>query len=315
MNGYTLLESLQYVDDALLAEAEAPVSRPVPWRRWGAIAACAALLVCGGLLLRGALEGRTAPAAGATAGPAHFVFLPEPTGYVSLPQYTEGAQAGAKPVNTPRPEPQEATPGDLTPPPERGKPEVFSYDVEHPAYFSRLDPGEGLVIYGAGPILVSRDLTAEEFAACAPERLPAWAEVQCAYAMYALADGSGGLQLVGLQLRDKTSDYSGTMCTIQLRELTEELRESFGPEESLPSIGGQAYRATREYEERPLYPEQRFVTIEVSFIKGDVLYILLVNEPGELEQTAAMALYDLFLAYLDTRTTPDLGSFVYENEG
>ena len=310
MNGLVLLESLQYVDDRLLEEGSVPAKGGSPWLRWGAVAACAALLVCGGLLLRGALEGRAAPGA-VTAGPGGLVFLPEPSGYITLPQFTEGdpasPQAGTQPVNTPRPEPDEATPGDLTPPPERGEPEVFSYDVGSLIF--------GRAVYGGEPILVSRDLTAEEFAACAPETLPAWAEVQCAYAMYALADGSGGLKLVGLQLRDKTSEYSGTMCTIQLRELTEELRESLGPEEDLPSIGGQAYRATREYEERPLYPDQRFVTIQVSFIKGNVLYTLLASEPGELEQTAAMDLYDVFLAYLDTRTTPDLGSFVYQEEG
>ena len=46
MNGKELLEAMSFIDEELLAEAEAPV-RKSGWTRWGALAACLCILLLG----------------------------------------------------------------------------------------------------------------------------------------------------------------------------------------------------------------------------------------------------------------------------
>jgi len=45
MNGRELLEAMSFIDDALLQQAREPSRRRIPWGRWGAVAACACLVL------------------------------------------------------------------------------------------------------------------------------------------------------------------------------------------------------------------------------------------------------------------------------
>lgn len=74
MNGKELLEAMSFIDEELLAEAEAPVRRKGR-NRWGALAACLSIIVLGTLsfrLLSGSptegLADQTAPEAALAAG-------------------------------------------------------------------------------------------------------------------------------------------------------------------------------------------------------------------------------------------------------
>ena len=300
MNGLVLLESLQYVEDGLLEEAEAPARKGSPRLRRGAVAACVAALACGGLLLRGALESRAEPGVFVTAGPAGSVFLPEPTGYIPLPQYTGEdpghAQSGIRPMNTPRPGTPVGTPGDLTPPPERGEPEVFAYSyfVDKP----------GLAEDADGIILVGQELTEAQLTACTPGERLTWMEGFTGSAVYRLADGSGGLNGVELSVAREGRTYRVT-----LREATAERLAAFGLDgETLPMMDGQGYAAFRDAYVRE---DGERVSILAAFEKAGVLYTLAADVPGEEEKAAAIDLRDLFLAYERMETAPDLGSFAY----
>ncbi len=46
MNGRELLEAMSFIDEDLIAASEAP-PKIIPWKRWGALAACLAVLVMG----------------------------------------------------------------------------------------------------------------------------------------------------------------------------------------------------------------------------------------------------------------------------
>lgn len=63
MNGRELLEALSYIDEELLAAAEAPVKK-THWRRWTTLAACLCILVIGAFSFRQAEK--SADTAGAT---------------------------------------------------------------------------------------------------------------------------------------------------------------------------------------------------------------------------------------------------------
>ena len=74
MNGKELLEAMSFIDEELLAEAEAPVRRKGR-NRWGALAACLSIIILGTISFRllsgGPTEGlsdQTAPEAALAAG-------------------------------------------------------------------------------------------------------------------------------------------------------------------------------------------------------------------------------------------------------
>ena len=298
MNGETLLESLQDVEDVLLEEAEAPVSGSGRRRRWGALAACAAVLVCGGLLLRGTLGQGTLPPSGVTALPVSLS-IPEPTGYVNLPNVQITASPGAaRPgttVVTPTPGGREATPGDMEP----AEPEVFCWVENVPMPYPGADDAGGV-------ILVGRELTEEEYATCAPAQREEWMENFTGSAIYRLADGSGGLN--GVELSVTHADL-GTTCHITLRKATPERLAAFGLDrDNLPLIDGECYAACREYYDRG---DGERVSILVAFVREDVLYTLYTDVPAEEKNAAAMDLYRLFLGYVNAPIAPDLDSFVY----
>lgn len=53
MNGTLLYQAIGYIDDQFLEECEAHKATPLPWRRWGALAACFAFAAGAVLLLHG----------------------------------------------------------------------------------------------------------------------------------------------------------------------------------------------------------------------------------------------------------------------
>ena len=74
MNGKELLEAMSFIDEELLAEAEAP-RRRIAWRSWGTLAACLSIIVLGTISFRllsgGPTEGladQAAPEAALAAG-------------------------------------------------------------------------------------------------------------------------------------------------------------------------------------------------------------------------------------------------------
>ena len=74
MNGKELLEAMSFIDEELLAEAEAP-RRRIAWRSWGTLAACLCIIVLGTISFRllsgGPTEGladQAAPEAALAAG-------------------------------------------------------------------------------------------------------------------------------------------------------------------------------------------------------------------------------------------------------
>ena len=62
MNGKELLEAMSFIDEELLAEAEAP-ARGSGWKRWSALAACVCILSLSGFYLRWQHGGITADTA------------------------------------------------------------------------------------------------------------------------------------------------------------------------------------------------------------------------------------------------------------
>ena len=225
MNGMTVFASLQYVDDALLEEAEVPVRRGSPWLRWGAIAACLALLAGAGLVWPMPQMIRTYLSQPINHGPAVYL-SPQPSGYVNLPavqttvQPAPGAaQGGIRPdpkeTHAPVPGGVPGTPGDLGPYMEQpAEPEVFAWVEQLPMPYTGPDDN----VHGE-VILVGQELAPEQAAACTPEVRLEWMEDFSGSATYKLADGSGGLSCVELWV---THEDLGNTCRVTLREATPE---------------------------------------------------------------------------------------------
>ncbi len=339
MTGMTVFQSLQYVEDKLLEEAEEkqdrgqgqgtvlclakkeertgktesrPLSSLPRWVRWGGIAACLVLLIGAALVWPVPQLTRTYLSQPLTHGPEVY-FSPQPSGYVNLPavqttvQPAGSAQGGIWPdpdYTAPPPGTEVGTPGDLGPYMEQpAEPEVFLWTEQLPASKTG-DSVTGEVI------LVGQGLTQEQVAACAPENRLGWMEDFSGSATYKLADGSGGLLCVDLYV---THEELGSTCRITLLEATPSRLEAFGLDgERLPSWDGQGYSAFREYYDRG---DGERVSILVAFEKEGVLYTLKTDAPAELEKYAAIDLRDLLLGYVGTHYAPDLGSFVYAPEG
>lgn len=279
-----ILESLQYVEDELVEEAEEyrPAHRK-PLRTWGGLAACLVLLLGAGLLARSAFASRSQPAApgGPGAGPASAV--------TERPADIPGQNA-PMPGGVPGPSANQG----LDP-----APAVFAWTSDP----SVSPPGEDAA--QAYVVLVGRELTAEEVKACAPGIRLEWMEDFSGSAAYRLADGSGGLAFAQLEV---SHAERGNRYRISLREATEQNMAASGLTGTLPSMDGQGYRARREYYAGA---DGERVMILVSFVREGILYTLDADVPEAEETPAALDLRDLLLAYAGTHSAPDLGSFRY----
>lgn len=284
MTEMKILESLQYVEDELVEEAEEyrPAHRK-PLRTWGGLAACLVLLLGAGLLARSAFASRSQPAApgGPGAGPASAV-TERP---VDIP-----GQDAPVPGGVPGPSANQG----LDP-----APGVFAWTSDP----SVSPPGEDAA--QAYVVLVGRELTAEEVKACAPGIRLEWMEDFSGSAAYRLADGSGGLAFAQLEV---SHAELGNRYRISLREATEQNMAASGLTGTLPSMDGQGYRAQREYYAGA---DGERVMILVSFVREGILYTLDADVPEAEETPAALDLRDLLLAYAGTHSAPDLGSFRY----
>lgn len=284
MTEMKILESLQYVEDELVEDAEEyrPAHRK-PLRTWGGLAACLVLLLGAGLLARSAFAFRSQPAApgGPGTGPASAV--------TERPADIPGQDAPV-PGGVPGPSANQG----LDP-----APGVFAWTSDP----SVSPPGEDAA--QAYVVLVGRELTAEEVKACAPGIRLEWMEDFSGSAAYRLADGSGGLAFAQLEV---SHAELGNRYRISLREATEQNMAASGLTGTLPSMDGQGYRAQREYYAGA---DGERVMILVSFVREGILYTLDADVPEAEETPAALDLRDLLLAYAGTHSAPDLGSFRY----
>ena len=284
MTEMKILESLQYVEDELVEDAEEyrPAHRK-PLRTWGGLAACLVLLLGAGLLARSAFASRSQPAApgGPGTGPASAV--------TERPADIPGQDAPV-PGGVPGPSANQG----LDP-----APGVFAWTSDP----SVSPPGEDAA--QAYVVLVGRELTAEEVKACAPGIRLEWMEDFSGSAAYRLADGSGGLAFAQLEV---SHAELGNRYRISLREATEQNMAASGLTGTLPSMDGQGYRAQREYYAGA---DGERVMILVSFVREGILYTLDADVPEAGEIPAALDLRDLLLAYAGTHSAPDLGSFRY----
>ncbi len=318
MTGKKILESLQYVEDELVEEAaEYRPPRRKSLRTWGGLAACLVLLLGAALLAGRALApGRCSLAAdpvGPGAGPASAVAerpidipggenAPVPGGVPADPGAPGAGPAAAvteRPIDIPGqyapvPGGVPGDPGDPAP-----APEIFAWSSDP----SLSPPGEAST--QAYVILVSQELTAEQVKACAPGIRLAWMADFSGYAAYRLADGSGGLDYIQM---DVAHEELGNRYRIFLQAATEENLATSGLTGSLPSMDGQGYRAQRE---SYAGADGERVMILVSFVREGILYTLNADVPKAEETPTAVDLRDLFLAYAGTHSAPDLSSFSY----
>lgn len=304
MTEKTLLDSLQYVEDALVEEAAEYRPRRRSFRKWAVPAACLALVLGAGLILRS-----VRPAAQGTDAPP--ILLPTHRSGAEPVLSENGGRITGSGLSVVWPGPGETAvspgglvvvPGDPAPqlePP--AEPTVFAWsDIVHPLYSEQ---------ERAEVILVGRPLTEEQVEACAPGLLPEWAEEVSGSGSYRLADGSGGLAYVQMSVgRGETEEP----CTVTLREAAENADVSRLTGEDLPTMNGQGYRAFREYFRTG---DGERVTITVAFLREKILYTLSANVPTEAEDSAARDLRDLLLAYTKTESVPDLESFAYSGGG
>ena len=286
MTAMQLLESMEFLDDALLEERETPAASPKRRLAW----IPAACLVIAVLAIALTAKPRT-PAADAPHLDA------PPPGKV---QSVGGETRPIQPVGVPGPAAQTASPA----------PAVLAWiDV---------DASAAQAVDWAlkqGVMMVGEKLTAAQCRECMPEILLEWMANAEGAATYLLHDGSGGL--VNVELRVTNPEWGGT-TTIRIRD-----KDAWqvpvcdvGLDEDAPAavLNGQEYRAYRyDYffgEGDPdETPPQPWVELTVQFEKEHLEYTMLSSVPASEEDAAAADLRDLLLAYAGTHTVPDLNSY------
>jgi hypothetical protein len=288
-----LFDSLQYLDDKLLAE-ETPAAAPKrAWLRWGAAAACLVIAVGAFALLR-------RPAV--TPGPEHTV--------VPNADQTQLSGSGDRPivpggvpvdrVGVPDTKPS-APPAVM---PDDPMPDVLAWnEVEYNAVDAAM-----------AVAAVSEPLTKEQLAECLPEIMLEWMSNAEGYATYWLMDGSGGLAYVELRITDSERGW-----TIRATLIPEDAvrAPAFGlepePDERVSSFDGHEYRAYRAYYEDVASGGTR-VWMGAAFKKDGIEYTLSTDVAvvDRDELYAAVDLKDVMLAYMTgTHTSPDLSGYSY----
>jgi len=290
MTSEQLFDSLQYLDDDLIEVGETHTKKRRFWLKWGCTAACLVLLAGAALY---ASHGRTKPA-----------------GYIEQPV------SGGSEVNfqTERPIQPVGVPGTnaaMEPAPGMADPvpEILAWnDVEE-------SPAQADWALEQGVIMVGEKLTKEQLAACMPEILLPWMENADGFATYLLHDGSGGLANVELQV---TNPDWGGVSTVRIRDRDAwqmpECIVGMDEEEKVSAWNGLEYRAYRhryDYGEGDPKenPPESWVELTVKFGKEDLEYTILSSVPCTEEQSAALDLRDLLLAYSGTHYVPDLSGF------
>lgn len=286
-----LFDSLQYLDDEMLAE-EAPAAAPKRlWLRWGAAAACLVIAVGAFALLR-------RPAV--TPGPEHTV--------VPNADQTQLSGSGDRPivpggvpvdrVGVPDTKPS-APPAVM---PDGPMPDVLAWNtVDYSAVSADMSAAA-----------VGEPLTKEQLAECLPEIRLEWMSNAEGYAVYWLMDGSGGLAWVELRLTDAERGW-----TIRATLVPEDAvrAPAFGlepePDERVSAMDGHEYRAYRAYYDAD---GVRRVWMGADFEKDGIEYTLttdvVIADRDELY--AAIDLRDVMLAYMTgTHYTPDLSGYQY----
>ncbi|MBO6011787.1 MAG: hypothetical protein J6P71_08345 [Oscillospiraceae bacterium] len=286
-----LFDSLQYLDDEMLAE-EAPAAAPKRlWLRWGAAAACLVIAVGAFAMLR-------RPAV--TPGPEHTV--------VPNADQTQLSGSGDRPivpggvpvdrVGVPDTKPS-APPAVM---PDGPMPDVLAWNtVDYSAVSADMSAAA-----------VGEPLTKEQLAECLPEIRLEWMSNAEGYAVYWLMDGSGGLAWVELRLTDAERGW-----TIRATLVPEDAvrAPAFGlepePDERVSAIDGHEYRAYRAYYDAD---GVRRVWMGADFEKDGIEYTLttdvVIADRDELY--AAIDLRDVMLAYMTgTHYTPDLSGYQY----
>ncbi len=279
MTGEQLFESLQYLDNDLLASSPPRAARPGRWLTWAA-AACLALAILIPAFLNGPKP----------ADPGAHLDTPEAGAVKGAGEKTDinMSTRPIQPAGVPGPEAS-------TPAPERVA--LAWNELEHPA----TEIG--------GVVMVGDPLTQEELAACCPEiRLEWMAQVE-GYASYYLIDGSGGLAFVTLRY---TAPEGADTITLELWDADPPPHyDVVIPRETdrVGALNGQAYRAYRcAWTETDGPP---WVELSVCFEKEHVAYALRCSVPRTEEDAAAHDLTDLLLAYAGTHSVPDLSLFRY----
>jgi hypothetical protein len=289
MKGIELLESLQELDEDLLLESEENPRRSRNLLRWGALAACAALLAGGLYLGLGRDLTRTAAPSG-TAVPSE----PAAPSGTAVPAEGPGSGAEVPPADRPA-----GMPGEAGPPGRDAAP--------RPDHLAWIDLEE---VPGAagGVVMVGEPLTPEQVSACAPGVRLEWMQEFTGSAEYYLHDGSGGLAFAELRLVNESEQGENRMYRILLRSADDPNALTRLPETELrrPMMDGHAYAAFRcRYAEQG---EER-VYLAAEFVCGEVAYALSVDAPLDRELYAGKDLSDLMLCYFRTETQPDLSLF------
>ena len=274
MTAMQLFESLQYLDDELLA---APARSAAPIRRWPlwAAAACLALAVIFPAVLSGPRPGTET----AHTDPAPRSETPRAVagGAATRPVVPVGVPGGV-----PGPDAAEAA---------APKPTVLAWNERESAL------GAEMYVY-----LTSEPLTAAQMAEYGPEIRMEWMADAEGFAVYY---GWGELAWAELLFSDPAWD--GTI-TLRLRDAAAQPIPSFGPEpektDTVGALNGQEYRAYRyAYTERDGTP---WAELSVVFERNGVAYAMCTTAPQSAEEAAALDLADLLLAYAGTHSTPDL---------
>ena len=323
-----LFESLQYLDDKLLAE-ETPAAAPKRvWFRWGAAAACLVIIVGAFALLH---KPAPAPEPAPTVGPTELSGSgdgPTVSGYV--PEYRTGAP-DTKPSTPPEPAPTVdpaevygsgdrpivpgGVPGDYigVPGTEPGAAPGVTPDGPMPDVLA-WNTLEYAPVADMAWAAVSEPLTEEQLADCLPEIMLEWMSNAEGYATYWLQDGSGGLAYVELRITDAERGW-----TIRATLIPEDAvrAPAFGlepePDERVSAFDGHEYRAYRAYYEDVASGGTR-VWMGAAFKKDGIEYTLstdvVIADRDELY--AAVDLKDVMLAYMTgTHTSPDLSGYSY----
>ncbi len=278
-----LFDSLQYLDDELIAVSEEPKGQARVWRRWGSLAACLILL----------------------AGAVTFAVRDPRGGTCTMP--ASGEQEAA--AQTERPIQPGGVPGPAT-----------EAEAPAPASLAWIDVDSAAAEKGdwalkQGVFMVGEKLTAAQCAECMPEILLEWMANAEGFATYLLGDGSGGL--VNVELRVTNPEWGGT-TTIRIRD-----RDAWqvpvcgvGLQENAraATLNGLEYRAYRyayfygegDPKENPPAP---WVELSVEFEKENLEYTMVSSVPAAEAERAAADLRDLLLAYAGTHAVPDLNSY------
>ncbi len=292
MKPETLFESLEYLDETILEESEAPVRRS---RKRLAAAACICVAGAGvfAAVHMGNSPWHTVPAQPAVTTPVTVTDIQVP-----------GPNAAAGESNVLE------FPDRGTPPPEADTLPA------HPLLHWNTSAPPAAADADMAVMLVSEPLTARQLAMSAPDSAPAWLDFTEGYASYYLRDGKGGLESVVLTARNSLRDVD---VTVQIFD-PDTPRYSGScimepePETTAASYEGTQYTAYQysylHGEGDPaLYPPKEWLSLRLDFLRGGVAYRLSAEAPAELETDAKDALADILYCYAHSEGIPDLSSF------